>query len=625
VSTLQSVRARLLDRLAAGEILLFDGGMGTEIYARGVYLNVCYDELNVSRPDVVREIHADYVEAGADLLETNTFGANRVRLAKHGLAERARELNVAGARLARDAADQAGRGAVVLGALGPLGQQLEPLGTLSLAEAREAFREQVQGLLEGGAEGLILETFSNLDEMLLALEVVRAEAPEAFAVASMTIQEDGATVYGVEPERFAPALHAAGADVVGINCSVGPASMLPVVERMRAATAGLLCVQPNAGIPRNVEGRNLYLCSPEYLSEYARRFVQRGANLLGGCCGTSPRHIRSMRSAIRALVADQARPAVVSGPVDRGQAPTVSAPPVAERSAFGRALAERAFPVSVELTPPRGHGLTKLLEKARALRALGITCVNLPDGPRATARMSALATGVRLQAEAGVEVILHYTCRDRNVLGIQSDLLGAYALGIRNLLLITGDPPKMGTYPDATGVFDVDAIGLTHLVHRLNLGFDLGNTAIGQPTAFVFGVGLNPGALNPALEIERYRRKLDAGAEYAITQPVFDLEALLGFFDRLEREGLRRVPILAGIWPLSSLANAQFLNSEVPGVSVPDAVLARMAAAPDRPSAMAVGVEIAREMAAAARPLVDGLQLSAPAGMVELIEKVLEP
>jgi homocysteine S-methyltransferase len=513
-----------------------------------------------------------------------------------------------------------------MGAVGPLGQQLAPLGTLSCDEAKSAFSEQIRGLLAGGVDGLVFETFSNLDEMTLALQVARDEAGAAFMVASMTIQEDGCTVYGVEPERFAPHLHARGADVVGINCSVGPAAMLPVVERMRASTAGWICVQPNAGVPRNVEGRNLYLCSPEYLSEYARRFVQRGANLLGGCCGTTPRHIRSMRSAIRAMVADRSRPAVSSVESERTAAPTdVAAPPLAERSTFGRALADRAFPISVELTPPRGHVLAKLLEKARALRTLGITCVNLPDGPRATARMSALATGVRLQAEAGIEIILHYTCRDRNVLGIQSDLLGAYALGIRNLLLITGDPPKMGTYPDATGVFDVDAIGLTHLVHRLNSGIDLGNTAIGAPTAFVFGVGLNPGALSLELEIERYRRKLDAGAEYAITQPVFDLVALRAFFERLEQLGLRRVPILAGVWPLSSLANAQFLNSEVPGVSVPDAVLARMAAAPDRASAQAVGVEIAREMVLAARPMVEGLQLSAPAGMVELLENVLEP
>ncbi len=622
--TPSNLRASLLERLSAGEILLFDGGMGTEIYTRGVYLNVCYDELNVTRPDLVREIHADYIEAGADLLETNTFGANRLRLARFGLAERTFEFNEAGARVAREAADAAGRGTVVLGAVGPLGAQVAPLGTLSREEARAAFREQIRGLVAGGVDGLVLETFANLDEMGLALEVARAELPGAFLVASMTIQEDGSTVYGVEPERYAPYLHEHGADVAGINCSVGPAAMLPVVERMRAATAGRLCVQPNAGIPRNVEGRNLYLCSPEYLAEYARRFVQRGASLLGGCCGTNPRHIRSMRAAIRAMEASEAHSTVVSSAPGPDAVPHAEAPPLGERSAFGRALATGAFPVSVELTPPRGYVLTRLLEKAVALRALGITCVNLPDGPRATARMSALATGVRLQAEAGLEVILHYTCRDRNVLGIQSDLLGAFALGIRNLLLVTGDPPKMGTYPDATGVFDVDSIGLTHLVKRLNSGADLGHTSIGQPTAYVFGVGLNPAALNPDLEIERFLRKLEAGAEYAITQPVFDVAALEGFVDRLLQRGVRRVPILAGIWPLTSLANAQFLGSEVPGVSVPESVLARMAAASDRASAAAVGVEIAREMLAAVRPLVQGLQLSAPLGSVELVQKVLE-
>jgi homocysteine S-methyltransferase len=331
-----------------------------------------------------------------------------------------------------------------------------------------------------------------------------------------------------------------------------------------------------------------------------------------------------MRAAIRAMEASESHPAVVSHHPGANAAPHAEAPPLAERSAFGRALATGAFPVSVELTPPRGYVLSRLIEKAIALRTLGITCVNLPDGPRATARMSALATGVRLQAESGLEVILHYTCRDRNVLGIQSDLLGAFALGIRNLLLVTGDPPKMGTYPDATGVFDVDSVGLTHLVKRLNSGTDLGHTSIGQPTAYVFGVGLNPTALNPDLEIERLERKLEAGAEFAITQPVFDVAALEAFVERLRRRGVRGVPILAGIWPLTSMANAQFLSSEVPGVSVPESVLARMAAASDRASAAAVGVEIAREMLAAVRPLVQGLQLSAPLGSIETVQKVLE-
>jgi len=532
MSTRSDVRARLLRRLGAGEILLFDGGMGTEIYNRGVFINVCYDEVNLTRPDLVRAIHADYVAAGADLLETNTYGAT-------------------------------------------------------------------------------------------------AE-PDAFIVAQTTVREDGTTVSGVGPERFVPALREAGADVAGLNCSLGPAAMFPMVARMRAAGAGFLSVQPNAGVPRTVEGRNLYLCSPEYLAEYARRFVQSGANVLGGCCGTNPSHVRAMRAAVRSMAADHGLPRVI-GPADAAVerdaaevAPSL-APPLAERSRLGAALAAGAFPVSVELTPPRGPLLGKLIEKARRLKDLGVTCVNLPDGPRATARMSALATGVRMQAEVGVEALLHYTCRDRNLLGIQSDLLGAWALGIKNLLIITGDPPKMGTYPDATAVFDVDAIGLTHLVRRLNSALDLGGSAIGAPTGFVFGVGVNPGALNQDVEVDRFRRKLEAGAEFAITQPVFDVGALEAFAERLDREGLLRVPILAGVWPLTSLAAAQFLNSEVPGITVPEPVLARMAAAADREGALATGVQVAREMIAAVRGIVQGLQVSAPLGRVDLVAKVLEP
>jgi methionine synthase / methylenetetrahydrofolate reductase(NADPH) len=583
--------------------------------------------MNLTRADLVREIHADYVAAGVDFIETNTFGANRPRLNKFGLGDKTREIAAAGARLAREAADGAtGDTPLVMGALGPLGIEIEPMGTASREEVAAFYREPMEALLEGGVDGFILETFTSIDEIGVAIALARELAPGMLVVAQMTTGEDGSTVYGVAPERFAPRLLDRGADIVGVNCSIGPNAMADVLRRIRAVVSAPVSVQPNAGVPRNVDGRNLYLCSPEYMGEYAKRFIQEGANVIGGCCGTGPEHIRAMRGAIRAQTAAE-RSVVderIFGAARADEEPSVEIVALAERSAFGRALAEGGFPVSVELSPPRGHLMGRLLKKAKALQAMGVSAINIPDGPRATARMSPMATGVRIQGEADIDVIMHYTCRDRNLLGMQSDLLGAFALGIRNLLLVTGDPPKMGTYPDATAVFDVDSSGLAHLVRRLNQGRDLGQTAIGKPTAFVYGVGVNPGALDLEHELTRLRQKLDAGAHYVITQPIFDPEAFKRFVDRLDREGLRGVPLLAGVWPLTSLANAEFLNGEVPGVTVPAGILDRMAAAADQEDALRRGASIASEMIAAVRPVVDGLQVSAPLGRVEMVRGVLE-
>ena len=625
MTTPSDTRRQVLSRLDAGEVLLFDGGLGTELYNRGVFINVCYDELNLTRADLLREVHRDYVDAGADFVETNTYGANRHKLTRFGLADKVREINVAGARLAREAVDASPRqGVLVMGSMGRVGVELTPLGKLTPARARDLFSEQVDGLLDGGVDGLILETFTNPDELLLALEVVRERCPEHLVVTLVTVGEAGSTVFGTPIEAILPRLVSRGADIVGINCSVGPVPMLEVLARMREATRAPLCLQPNAGVPSHVDGRNLYLCSPEFLAEYAGRFIRTGANVLGGCCGTTPDHIRAIRNAIRALkpvqrVGSKGDP---GGPLDSG-ARQEEARPLGERSRFGRALEEGGYPISVELTPPRGHLMGRLLKKARELAELGVTCINIPDGPRAMARMSALATAVRIQDVAGVDVLLHYACRDRNLLGMQSDLLGAHALGIRNVLAVTGDPPKMGTYPEATAVFDVDSVGLTHLVRQLNRGTDLGQAAIGKPTSFVVGVGVNPGALAPDTEIEHFRRKLDMGAEFAITQPVFDVAALLRFLDRLEQLGLRRVPILAGVWPLATQANAEFLNSEIPGVTVPEALITRMARAEEAGVGAETGVEIARDLIEAARPAVDGIQLSTPGGRIDLVRMVL--
>lgn len=598
--------------------LLFDGAMGTYLYQKGVFLNRCFDELNVAAPDLVRGVHEEYVRAGADVLETNTFGANAVKLGPHGLGGRVAELNAAGVRVARQAArDQA----LVAGAIGPLGAQIEPWGPMALGEARDAFRQQAAALAEAGADLFVIETFGNLSEMQQAIRAVR-EVCDRPIVAQMTIDADGNSLYGTTAETFTQRIDEWGADVIGLNCSVGPKAMLDALERMARVTRKPLSAQPNAGIPRAVEGRNIYLVSPEYLAEYTRRFVQAGAHVVGGCCGTTPNHIRAMRQTLRLLAADTARqrgPRVTVAAGDEPAEPTVQPVPFAERSRFAARLAKGEFVTSVELSPPRGHDPSRVLAGAKTLREAGVDVVNVPDGPRATARMGALAAAVCIERGAGIETVLHYACRDRNLLGIQSDLLGAQALGIRNLLLVTGDPPKLGDYPDATAVFDVDAIGLTHIVRKLNEGVDIGGAPIGVPTSFCFGVGVNPGAVDLAHELKRYRYKIEAGAEFAITQPVFDVELLERFLEKVRDV---RVPVIAGIWPLLSFRNAEFMNNEVPGAHVPAPLLERMRAADEAGRGREEGLAIAREVFERVRPLIQGVQVSAPMGKVKLALKV---
>jgi len=615
----------LLARLAAGPVVA-DGAMGTMLYAKGVYINRSYDEVNLTSPELVEAVHREYLRAGAEVLETNSFGANPVKLGRHGLEEKTEEINLRAAQIARGVA---GEGAVVLGAMGPLGIRMEPWGPTSLEEAEGFYRRQVRALLAGDVDGFILETFGDLTEIHAALRACKAEAPHLPVVAQMTVDREGVGLYGTRPEDFGARLDAWGADVIGVNCSVGPQVMLGVLERLRAVTKKPLSVQPNAGPPREVDGRTMFLCTPDYLEKSARRFLEVGASLLGGCCGTTPDHIRALSKAVRrgkavAVGAPVAPPPAAAGaaavPVP-APAAGVTPPALAERSAFGRALAQGTFPLLVELLPPRGCDLEPVLSKAKRCAALGITAINIPDGARAAAKMSPLALAVRIQREAGVEAVLHTCCRDRNLLGLQADLLGASALGVRNLLLITGDPPILGDYPEATAVFDLDAIGLVNVASRLNRGQDLAGNATGPSAGFVLGVGLNPTATNLDREIERWRWKVDAGAEYAITQPVFDADALFRFLDRIP--GGRTIPILAGIWPLQSVRNAEFLATEVPGVSVPDAVRARLAAVPDADGQRRVGAEIAVEMAERIRDRVQGFQLSLPFGRVEAAERFL--
>jgi homocysteine S-methyltransferase len=604
----------LRDLLADERVHVFDGAMGTMLYARGVFINICFDGLNLSQPELVRDVHAAYVKAGAEILETNTFGANPVKLAHYGLAEQTNAINSRAAALAREAA--AGRASVV-GAIGPLGIRLEPFGPTSRFEAFEHFKAQAAGLLEGGVDGFILETFSDVEEIHEALRAVRSLC-DLPVVAQMTIQEDGLTAYGTAPEVFARALDEFGADVIGVNCSVGPQGVLESIEKIARVTERPLSAQPNAGLPREIGDRKIYLASPEYQATYAKALVESGARFVGGCCGTTPDHIREIVKYVASVSPRRAVHITVAGPAPAAGAEPV---PLAERSAWGRKLAAGEFVRTVEIVPPKGVDVSQMVDAARQLKQAGVDAVNVPDGPRAQSRMGAVLSGILIERETGLETVVHYTCRDRNLLSMLSDLLGAAAHGLHNLLLVTGDPPKMGPYPDATAVFDIDSIGLTNLVYRLNHGLDPGGNPIGRPTAFVIGVGVNPVAIEPERELRRFAWKVDAGAEFAITQPVFDPAQLESFLRRVESF---RIPVVAGIWPLVSFRNAEFLANEVPGVTVPDAVVERMrkAQARGKEAAVAEGVAIAREMLERVRPFVQGAQVSAPFGRVPLALEV---
>ncbi len=605
-----------IERLKRSPVLC-DGAMGTLLYAKGIFINRCYDELNLSQPELIRGVHHDYLQAGAEIVETNTFGANSFRLARHSLADRVRDINVAGAHVAREAAKSFD--VWVAGSIGPLGVRIEPLGKTSFEEARTAFREQIAALVEGGVDLLMLETFGYVEELhqaVLACREVNAKIP---IVAQVTIDEDGNCLDGSDPEAFAARLTEWKVDVLGINCSVGPVAMLDAIERVRAATSLPLAAQPNAGMPRSVEGRNIYLCSPEYMASYARKFVAAGVQLIGGCCGTTPDHIRAMKSALR--VGGARGKTAITGAVHSGTAAAAPATvPLAERSKLGAKIAAGEFVTMVEIVPPKGIDIRKEVAGAKFVKSVGVDAVNIPDSPRASARMSNQALSLLMQQAVGIEAVLHYTCRDRNVLGIQSDLLGAAATGIRNLICITGDPPKMGNYPDATAVFDVDAIGLVNIVHNLNRGLDLGGNPIGAGTSFVIGVGANPGLPNLDEEIKRFEYKVQAGAEYVVTQPVFDLSLLEKFLKRIEH---CRIPVVAGIWPLVSVRNAEFMKNEL-RVSVPDEILNRMSRAASPEAAREEGVAIAREMLKAVRERVQGAQISAPQGRYSSAVDVLE-
>ena len=604
-----------LEQLAS-RVLVCDGAMGTMLYARGVFVNRSFDALNLTQPDLVSGVHQEYVRAGADVIETNTFGANPVKLEAFGLVDQLEAINIAGVRLARRAA--AGR-AWVAGSIGPLGIRIEPWGKTGIDDAESYFREQARALVEGGVDLFVLETFGDLNEIGAAIAAVRSIC-DLPIVAQMTTEENGNSLDGTPPEKFAPELLHRGAHVVGLNCSVGPAPMLETLERLERSVDARLSAQPNAGRPRDIEGRTIYLCSPEYMASYARRFVSLGVALVGGCCGTTPEHIRQIKTAVQSLHRDAgagrtapggtARTAAFAG-VSVESPPAPSAPPVPreQKSRMAHALARSTFVLAVEMLPPKGHDSTAAIEYARVLKIRGVDVVTIPDGPRGSARMSALSLSVLVQQQAGIEPLLQYACRDRHLLSMQSDLLGAHAVGLRNLLIFTGDPRKVGDYSDAAVVIDVDSIGLTNAVSRLNRGCDVGGQAIGSPTGFHIGVIANPSAPELDEEIRRFEYKVEAGAEFAVTPPVFDAEALERFLEATKHV---RIPLLAAIRPLDSLRHAEYLANEVPNVHVPPAIVDRMRRAGSPEAEAAEGVEIARELAGRLRSTVQGLQIAGP-------------
>ena len=594
-------------------VLVCDGAMGTLLYAQGVFINRCFDALNLTDPSRVSAVHDEYVRAGADVIETNTFGANRIKLRSFGLADQMREINRAGAQLARKAA---GKNVYVAGAIGPLGLRIEPWGKTAADEAEAYFREQAEALVEGGVDLLMLETFRDLNEIVAAIAAVKRSCALPI-VAQMTIEDEGNSLDGTPPEQFVPALQAAGADVIGINCSIGPAHMLEALERMAGLTPVRLSAQPNAGRPRDIEGRTLYLTSPEYMASYARRFASARVRLVGGCCGTTPEHIMQIKAALTSGSTARS-PVAVATPAQ--PAPVVTTIPRAEKSYLANALARRRWVTVVELVPPRGHSSEEAIEQARAARVKGVDAVLIPDGQTGP-RLSALSLAVLIQQRTGIETVLQCSARDRSLLDLQSDLLGAHAMGVRNVVLVTGDVPLVGDYSDATAVVDVDSIGLLNAVSRFNHGTDVGGQSIGQPTAFNIGVTLNPGAEDLDREMRRFEYKLEAGADFVVTRPVFDSRS----FDRVAKKlDDAKLPVLLGLRPLDSVLDAEWMANEMPGSQIPDGVMGRMRRAQSPEAAAAEGIAIARDLYAGLRERVQGVLVTALPGRIDRALDILE-
>jgi methionine synthase / methylenetetrahydrofolate reductase(NADPH) len=597
-------------KLNKNGLLFGDGAMGTMLYSRGVFVNTCFEHLNVSRPELVRQVHEEYAASGVDFVKSNTFGANRLKLSRYGLGEQTEQIVSAGVKLAREScqADM-----MTAASIGPLGADIGSYDRDMRAKASEVFAEQVKISADAGADVLLFETFSNCDELICAIEAA-AKISDLEIIAHMTINDSTETDYGSRiDESMCRLCRYENVAAVGLNCSTGPAAMLESIELVRGAVNKPLSVQPNAGYPRNVDGRTLYMCTPEYMAEYAKRFYEKGVKIIGGCCGTTPEHIAAIINAVRpikkSITYKQPAIKIPAEPAERLKPAALET-----KSQFGAKLAAGEKVISIEVSPPRGFELSALIEKAKLCKDRGACTINIPDGPRASSRLSAMVTALMIEQKCGIETILHFCCRDRNIIGMQSDLLGIQATGLRNMLIVTGDPPKLGDFPDATAVFDLDSIALIKVIHELNRGIDIAGKSLGRRLELVIGAGANPAAAEPEREIQRYRQKIDAGAEYFITQPVFDDESLLRFLDTAGGS----VPVIAGIWPFTSLKNAEFMANEVPGVSVPRRLLDRMSRAKSREDAIKTGIDISREMISRVEDAVAGFAVSAPFGNVNI-------
>lgn len=597
--------------------ILLDGGIGTELYDKGVFINQCFDYVNITNPEWVKQVHESYLAAGSDVIETNTFGANYMRLKHFGLEGDLEKINRQGVRLAREVA---GDNKYVAGSMGPLGIKIEPYGPTSFDETRQIYRDQATVLHEEGVDLFILETFSRMAELSEAVAGVRAVSDKPI-LALLTVNDHGQTLYGTDPVYLIPELEKLEIDAVGLNCSVGPRMIYDALEKMVKYSSKPICAMPNAGNPKSIDGRNIYLCTPEYMATYAKRFLKMGVRIIGGCCGTTPEHIKAMARAVGQSMSTQVKKEVATpSPADE-EAPPFNVMPLQERSRLGKKLAQGEFVFSVEVVPPKGCDPARTLKRIQLLKDHDVDAVNIPDGPRASSRMSPQILAILVENQIGLETILHYCCRDRNILGIQSDLLGGFAAGLKNILAVTGDPPKLGDYPDATAVFDIDAIGLTNIINHLNLGRDIGGNLLSKPTSYATGVALNPTALNIEEEINRFHWKVKAGADFAITQPVFDTAQFMSFYERVKHHG---IPIIAGVWPLVSYKNAEFMNNEVPGISIPESTLARMREAGSSDEAKEIGLQIALENVEQILPYIAGAQISAPMGNVKFALRVVD-
>ena len=606
---------KLIDAIQKKPLIL-DGSMYTMIYEKGIFINTCYEQLCITNPELISEIHNDYANAGADIIKTNSFGANRIKLEPHGLAEKLVLINTTAVKLARKAASE---NQWVVGSIGPCLNSNQHYDENRSDKLKLIFEEQMQALTDEGIDAFFLETFSHSKELLLAAKIAKTYDLPVFA--SVTVGKDGETRSGEKIKNIIQVLDKADEiDAIGINSGLGPAAAFSITERVISLTTKPFTVLANAGLPQEVNGRLIYMSTPEYFSEYAKKLIEIGVKVIGGDCGTTPQHISTLSKQVKSLSGVKKHIEIINHAENVQPVEIIK---MGNKSKFAHKLVNGEKVSSVEITPPRSIDLKSMLDKCEICKNANVDVINIPDGPRASARISSMVAALEIERKIGIETILHYCCRDRNLIGMQSDLLGGYAGGLHNYLIITGDPPKLGDYPDSTAVFDVDAVGLTQVVKNLNRGIDVGGNIINPPTGILIGVGANPCAIDPKRELNHYLNKINAGAEYAITQPIFDSQALLRFLDNVEKN-INPIPVVAGIWPLVSLRNAEFLKNEVPGVEIPDAILERMSKAKTKEEGRALGVDIAREIRDEISDRVAGFQVSAPFGIIDLALQVIK-